>query len=833
MFKELITQRKNISEVKFAAQDIVDEFIDETLKGDWPFKSETDIPFIRKFFIQDEIITKSTPRQKLDAGQVVHYISTAALDRDHEIMKPSGAELRHYRKNPMVLWSHDPRDPDNIVGKNIWINMDQKGLVALTQFALAQEKAAKVYNLYRDGFLRAWSVGFTPLKGKVPKKDEKFTFIMGEPPKPGEVRYVHEKWALLEYSAVGVPSNPEALTEQVAKGYELTDELVKELEINLEGIYVEKKDKTIIDLGSILGGKSKEEGKEGEEEEAGKEGKTTKQPKTVKRWNASLSKLFDVEAVESHPSTFEYALLEKFLECKVSKIFKHDHFIPSPLMANFLAGFKAVLSEFKLKDTRNFLYDGRECPPGYETMQLNSKESDDFLVSGMAFYDVKGIPLAVKYESDWFGLYVSFVTSTNQREWNKSLMTKAVEHAKKHNKLKGEKFALNGEFLDESDDAWDNLIIDPKSKDSISKSIKQLEKRRDKSPSRGLLFVGRPGTGKTKTGRVIINEVDSTFIWVSSRDFRRVEPTRALSLAFEMARDLAPSVLFIEDIDTWLHGVAVDLLKTELDGVRQNTGMITILTSNFPEKLPDALLDRPGRFHHVIDFVLPGKIERREMIEKWAGNIGDETMTDLIEKTDGFSGSHMKELVDFAKMIVDEDEIELGEALLRSLERLMEQRELIEQIRESKEDKGIEMFMSKFKRGSFEAARVVLKEDDFAINQNFAIMEDMIKDIQSEFSELKAGREISGKNMKMLTEVADSMEKATTAVRVLLEANTSEEDKCGGCNSVDVDSLLKDVDVDKKGETVLTKKDQLDILKDLKLEDLAKSVMEKRKGKVS
>ena len=68
--RELITQRKNISEVKFAAQDIVDGFIDETLKGEWPFKSDTEIPFVRKFYIQDEIITKATPRQKLDAGQV-------------------------------------------------------------------------------------------------------------------------------------------------------------------------------------------------------------------------------------------------------------------------------------------------------------------------------------------------------------------------------------------------------------------------------------------------------------------------------------------------------------------------------------------------------------------------------------------------------------------------------------------------------------------------------------------------------------------------------------------------------------------------------------------
>jgi len=77
-----------------------------------------------------------------------------------------------------------------------------------------------------------------------------------------------------------------------------------------------------------------------------------KQPEYKERWNKSLSKVFDVEHVESQPSTFEYALLEKFLECKTSKIFQNNHFIPSPLIGTQLAGIKAALSKYKLKDTR-------------------------------------------------------------------------------------------------------------------------------------------------------------------------------------------------------------------------------------------------------------------------------------------------------------------------------------------------------------------------------------------------------------------------------------------------------------------------------------------------
>lgn len=536
--KELITQRKNISEVKFAAQDIVDEFIDETLKGDWPFKSDTDIPFIRKFFIQDEIVTKATPRQKLDAGQVVHYISTAALDRDHEIMKPSGAELRHYRKNPMVLWSHDPRDPDNIVGKNIWINMDQKGLVALTQFALAQEKAAKVYNLYRDGFLRAWSVGFTPLKGKKPAKDEKFTFIMGDPPKPGEVMYVHEKWALLEYSAVGVPSNPEALTEQVAKGYELTDELVKELEINLEGLEIGKDNKTIIDLGSALGGKSKEEGKEGEEEEAGEE-------------------------------------------------------------------------------------ETQKCPDC------------------------------------------------------------------------GSHLDPNADYPEDNDPYYCSECKEPKAETATFEAAKDIE-----AIMKSMDLEGNPSVWDIASGLRAV--------------FRKMETKE--------------KYVYVADL--------------------------------YPIKYPDG--------HCVAEIHVSGKPSKY-------------TLYDYI-----YNKGEVK--------ISNPRELDL-EYTARSW---------------------IEVFQ---------------KEDSIQMTTElYEGIAENIKTMKAELSELKAGREISGKNMKMLNEVADKMDEASIAVRTLIEANAPEEGKGG---SLDVEGILKDGDIDKEPKVVLTKKDQLDILKDLNLDEMAQSVVDKRKGKVS
>jgi len=112
-------------------------------------------------------------------------------------------------------------------------------------------------------------VGFIPLKGHKPEKKELEKLgigLFGDPPKPGEVFYIHDKWSLLEYSTVAVPSNPEALTLSVAKELKLSEKVLAELEIVLKEIpeVGDDKNKVILDLGDV------EQKKEGKKEEAGK-----------------------------------------------------------------------------------------------------------------------------------------------------------------------------------------------------------------------------------------------------------------------------------------------------------------------------------------------------------------------------------------------------------------------------------------------------------------------------------------------------------------------------------------------------------------------------------
>ena len=459
------------------------------------------------------------------------------------------------------------------------------------------------------------------------------------------------------------------------------------------------------------------------------------------RWNKSLSKAFDFDKVDDNPSSFEYKLYIDFLECKIKDIFINSFTIPSPLLGSYLSSFKEITKEFSLLDTRNFLWDGRESPPIYEVIKLNSKKSDDFLIKGVNFYELKDkdISLAVKYEPTFFGLEVSIITTNKHREWNKELLEKAHNWVKENNYLKGEKFALNGEFLPKTDVKWDDVILKEEIKNPIKFAVKGLTEQRDKMKSRGIMFIGKPGNGKTYAGKAIMDNTDSTFIWVSSNDFKKLNTVEALGLAFKLARDLAPSVLFIEDIDSWLRDYTVDLLKTELDGIRENKGMVTILTSNFPEKMPDALIDRPGRFHDILEFEYPNKDARKEMIKKWAGEMNEEEMKDIIKETEGFSGAYLRELVDFAKMIAEDEGIKMNEAMRKSLEKIKKQRELIDSLK---------------------------KEE----------IKEKIKSLQEEMAEFKEGRVLSKKNRELVKNIMSLTKQLASALQTLLDAGSTRDD---------------------------------------------------------
>jgi HK97 family phage prohead protease len=130
--------------------------------------------------------------------QVRFRITTGAPDRMKDTVDPKGWVLTAYRRNPVLLWSHQYTDLP--IGKTVDIQSDDRGLLAVAQFATKEEYAFAdtVYQLILGGYLNATSVGFKPLK-----------HVYNEA--RGGVDFLEQE--LLEVSVCPVPANAEALVE--------------------------------------------------------------------------------------------------------------------------------------------------------------------------------------------------------------------------------------------------------------------------------------------------------------------------------------------------------------------------------------------------------------------------------------------------------------------------------------------------------------------------------------------------------------------------------------------------------------------------------------------
>jgi HK97 family phage prohead protease len=144
-------------------------------------------------------------------------ISTGSVDRMGEVLEPKGADFRNFKANPVVLWAHDASLPP--IAKATSVNRSGNAIVAKLKFATT-EFAKEVFALYKDGFMKAFSVGFLPIDSEPMNKDSDSVFA--------PQRY--KKWEMLEFSAVPIPANPEALARAIQKGIIHDEALIKSIE---------------------------------------------------------------------------------------------------------------------------------------------------------------------------------------------------------------------------------------------------------------------------------------------------------------------------------------------------------------------------------------------------------------------------------------------------------------------------------------------------------------------------------------------------------------------------------------------------------------------------
>lgn len=167
---------------------------------------------------------------------------------------------------------------------------------------------------------------------------------------------------------------------------------------------------------------------------------------------------------------------------------------------------------------------------------------------------------------------------------------------------------------------------------------------------RGVLFVGPPGNGKTHCLRATIRLIGAPCLYVQSLHAPYQSDDENIAKVFARAREVSPCCLVFEDLDAMINDQNRSTFLNQLDGFADASGLLTLATTNHPERLDPAILERPSRFDRKYHFELPGPVERARYIAAWndrldpAMRVTDADLRALVEGTDGFSFAYIKEL---------------------------------------------------------------------------------------------------------------------------------------------------------------------------------------------
>jgi len=187
-------------------------------------------------------------------------------------------------------------------------------------------------------------------------------------------------------------------------------------------------------------------------------------------------------------------------------------------------------------------------------------------------------------------------------------------------------------------------------------------------PPRGILLYGPPGTGKTLLAKAVATESEANFISVKGPELLNKwvgESEKAVREIFKKAKQVAPAVIFFDEIDS-IAGArqgnesskasesVVNQILTEIDGVEELSDVVVLAATNRPE-LVDAALLRPGRFDRHLLVSPPNKEARVEIFKVHTKEVPlakEVSLANLAKDTEGYSGADIEAVVREAAMIV-------------------------------------------------------------------------------------------------------------------------------------------------------------------------------------
>lgn len=168
---------------------------------------------------------------------------------------------------------------------------------------------------------------------------------------------------------------------------------------------------------------------------------------------------------------------------------------------------------------------------------------------------------------------------------------------------------------------------------------------------RGLLLFGPPGTGKTHTVRYLIGRRSD-----ATRLLLQGDALHAVGAITGLARELAPSVVVLEDVDLVAedrsfgeHNPVLFSLLEAMDGSAADTDILFVLTTNRAEVLERALVQRPGRVDVAVQIERPDTAARLQLLRLYGADVlrdlTEDELAQVIADTEGVTASFLKELI--------------------------------------------------------------------------------------------------------------------------------------------------------------------------------------------
>ncbi len=207
-------------------------------------------------------------------------------------------------------------------------------------------------------------------------------------------------------------------------------------------------------------------------------------------------------------------------------------------------------------------------------------------------------------------------------------------------------------------------------------------------PAKGFLLFGPPGSGKTLLAKAVAREAEANFIATKSSDLLSKwygESERQISRLFQRARQVAPAVIFIDEIDSLapqrggglgepaVTERVVNTMLAELDGLEELQGTVVIGATNRPTLIDPALM-RPGRFDELVYVSIPEREGRLHILRIHTTKmpLADDVDLDVLaERTRGYTGADLEDLVRRAGLQALREDLEAGSVSMRFFEKAL------------------------------------------------------------------------------------------------------------------------------------------------------------------